>query len=268
MNIKPMAEEPPPDHALPDAQALSAPQGVSGMVGVGNPFGGADTVAEAAAQADARIRAMPLSARLREATSDVHRSAEETPFMRALTGGQVGRVAYCLLLRNLYALYATLERALDRHADLPQLAPLKLPELFRAEALQDDLAFLRGADWPFLPLTASMRSYVARLESLDRDRPVLLAAHAYVRYLGDLSGGQMLDRVVRGALGLAGDEGARFYAFGGIDRVAAAKSALRDGLDELPLAGGEADAVVDEAGRAFERHLVLFEELEATLARK
>jgi heme oxygenase (biliverdin-producing, ferredoxin) len=196
------------------------------------------------------------------------RSAEETPYMVALTDGRVGRAAYCLLLRNLYALYATLERGLDRHADLPQLVPVNRPELFRAEPLKGDLAFLRGADWPFLPLTASMRSYVARLERLDRERPVLLAAHAYVRYLGDLSGGQMLDRIVRGALGLAGDDGTRFYAFGGREQVAAAKLRLREGLDALPLADGEADAIVEEANRAFERHLVLFEELEATLKAK
>jgi heme oxygenase len=113
-----------------------------------------------------------------------------------------------------------------------------------------------------------MRGYVTRLESLDRDRPALLAAHAYVRYLGDLSGGQMLDRVVRGALGLSGEDGARFFAFGDGARVATAKQSLREALDTLPLGADDADAVVDEAGRAFERHLAMFEELEATLALK
>lgn len=34
--------------------------------------------------------------------------------------------------------------------------------------------------------------YVTRLTALIHKEPLLLLAHAYVRYLGDLSGGQML----------------------------------------------------------------------------
>ena len=63
-------------------------------------------------------------------------------------------------------------------------------------------------------LTTAATAYVERLAWLDeRDAP-LLVAHSYVRYLGDLSGGQVLGRVVAGALRLGDGRGTAFYTFG------------------------------------------------------
>eukprot|EP00121_Abeoforma_whisleri_P005982 Awhi_evm1s5431 len=44
--------------------------------------------------------------------------------------------------------------------------------------------------------------YLNRLNEITRTKPFLLVAHVYVRYLGDLSGGQVLKRIVRKALNL------------------------------------------------------------------
>lgn len=43
--------------------------------------------------------------------------------------------------------------------------------------------------------------------------PPLLLAHAYVRYLGDLSGGQIIGGRIKRAYGLKGKEGTAFYDF-------------------------------------------------------
>jgi heme oxygenase len=105
-----------------------------------------------------------------------------------------------------------------------------------------------------------MRSYVARLEEIARTHPPLLAAHAYVRYMGDLSGGQILRDVVRRALDLQDDAGTAFYRFAGGDGREI-KEAFRAALDTLTVDDTLAQEIVAEAREAFARHVVLFEEL-------
>ncbi len=206
-----------------------------------------------------------LSARLRAATRGAHARAERAGAMAMLLRGTLDGARYARLLRALHALYDALEGALRRHAAHPAIAPLDAPTLFRADALAHDLAALRAAglvDARAAP-PATSAAYVARLGQLDARDPVRLVAHAYVRYLGDLAGGQLLAPIVERAYGLAPGAATRFYAFGAREAAAARASALRAALDALPLGPGEADAIVEEALDAFERHVMLFEEIAA-----
>lgn len=207
-----------------------------------------------------------LSTRLQAATQPMHRKAERSGIMPGLLQADIDRATYCRLLRNLHALYDSLERALDRHASTPVVAPVRLPVLFRGPALTGDLQFLHGSDWVTLPLTATMRAYCKHLDKLSDERPGLLVAHAYVRYLGDLSGGQILRPIVRRALRLADGAGTGFYAFGDGGDVEALKSQFRAGLDALPVDPAGAEAIVAEANAAFTLHVRLFEELGAPRA--
>ena len=165
------------------------------------------------------------------------------------------------MLRNLHALYEALEGALDRNAELPCTAPVRMPTIYRAAPLAADLRYLQGSDWSRLPLTATMKAYVSRVEEIGRTRPELLAAHAYVRYMGDLSGGQILRDMVRRGLALNDGTGTAFYDFDGGNETGSIKEALRTALDALPVDDQVAGEIVAEARAAFARHIELFEEL-------
>ncbi len=127
-----------------------------------------------------------LALRLRQATAARHREVEDSALIRRLLRGQLDRHDYCRLLRNLHPIYATLEARLPETA-LPQA--IRDPRLARRAALEADLESLHGPDWQRLPLTVAAHAYRAHLQTLDAVR---LGAHAYVRYLGDLAGGQPL----------------------------------------------------------------------------
>lgn len=63
---------------------------------------------------------------------------------------------------------------------------------------------------------APLAAYVQRIEDLsDSPDPAPLLAHAYVRYLGDLSGGQTIRHILAKAYDLdeAAGTGVAFYAF-------------------------------------------------------
>lgn len=207
---------------------------------------------------------MGLAQRLREATKGLHVHTERAGIMPALLRGALPRAGFCRLQRNLHAVYAALEAALQRHAAAPALAVWCQPALARSAALADDLQALHGADWAsVLPLVPATQAMVQRLGTPVDARPALLAAHAYVRYLGDLSGGQILSRLARGTYGLGDGPGARFYDFGPPAAVAVLAQQCRAGLDAAALSDADAQAVVDEACWSFAQHALLFEQLAA-----
>jgi heme oxygenase len=199
-----------------------------------------------------------LGALLKSATAARHRRAERSVFMTRLLRGQLDRAAYGTLLHNLHALYGALETALRAHAATPSVGPVVLPELFRGDALAADLEVLQPVA---APLAQATQRYVEHLAQLGAARPGLLVAHAYVRYLGDLNGGQVLRRVVARSLGLAGDAGTSFYDFGDSGTRLRLEQRFRAGLERVAARQPELQALADEALDAFARHEALFEEL-------
>ena len=203
-----------------------------------------------------------LAERLRTGTRDLHTQTERAGVMPALLRGELSRERYCALLRNLHALYVALESALTQHAAHGEVAPVVFPALFRQHALADDLTALHGSDWPqAIGLQSATQHYVERLHGLAAGQPALLTAHAYVRYLGDLSGGQALRRIVARAYALTDDAGARFYDFGPSEAVRMHAQRFRDGLGALGIDVPHMEALVAEARWAFARHGELFEQL-------
>lgn len=205
---------------------------------------------------------MSLAERLKLSTLALHRQVERSGMMPAFLRGSISRRHYCLLLRNLHAIYSTLEAALTEHAQAPAIAAIRRPELARSAALEADLDHLHGLGWrAALPLSAPAQQYSTHLQRLALDAPQQLVAHAYVRYLGDLNGGQILRRITRSALGLSDDgHGTRFHEFPP-PGVAVLAAQFRSGLDAIDLPPGELDAIVVEAQRSFAMHEALFEAL-------
>lgn len=204
-----------------------------------------------------------LARRLREGTWALHTTTERAGIMPALLRGQLPLAVFVQLQRSLLLVYQALEDGLQQQASHPLLAPLGLAPLARCAALQADLADLaaRLAAPPADAPPASAAAYADHLRALAHHQPALLAAHAYVRYLGDLAGGQALGRIARQAYALPDGAGTRFFDFGPPDQVRQLGQGLRTALDALPLDEDSAAALVAEAQWAFAQHARLFEEL-------
>ncbi len=206
------------------------------------------------------MTAIPLSRRLRDATQPMHRIAERSGLMARLLQGTLDRDAYVAFLRDLHALYVALERGLAQHATHPLVAPIRMPLLDRAGPLAADLDAWAGPASPALRAGPHALAYAAHLDGLARDWPAGLVAHAYVRYLGDLSGGRLVGEIIRRTFAIEGARGLSFYAFAG--NVQTLKARFRQGLDTLPADAEAKEAIVAEAVDAFARHVAWFEALE------
>jgi len=83
-----------------------------------------------------------------------------------------------------------------------------------------------------------------------------LIAHAYIRYLGDLYGGQILRRILARSLGL-GAPSLSFYDFPAIADAEAFKAGYRAALDQAALEIEDCAGVVEEAALAFELNIAV-----------
>ncbi|MFF9554293.1 heme oxygenase (biliverdin-producing) [Streptomyces albus] len=205
-----------------------------------------------------------FSTLIRTASHAQHTEAESSAFMSEMLGGRLGVEAYTRYTEQLWFIYAALEGAAGDLAGDPVAGPFVRGELFRLPALERDLAHLHGdADWRRtvrpLPATAA---YADRIAEVARTWPGGYVAHHYTRYLGDLSGGQVIRGTAEKTWGFArkGD-GVRFYVFDGIDNPAAFKREYRALLDALPCDELEKHRVVEECKHAFALNTAVFRDL-------
>ncbi|MGW7053385.1 biliverdin-producing heme oxygenase [Streptomyces sp. NPDC054887] len=213
--------------------------------------------------ATATDAATPFSTLIRVASHAQHTEAETSTFMSDMLGGKLPVDAYARYTEQLWFVYRALEDAAQSLADDPVAGPFIRPELMRAPELERDLAHLRGADWRAgaepLPATAA---YAARITACARDWPAGYVAHHYTRYLGDLSGGQIIRDKAERTWGFArkGD-GVRFYVFEDIANPAAFKRGYRELLDRVNADDLEKQRIIDECRRAFDFNGAVFREL-------
>ena len=202
----------------------------------------------------------PLSVALREETAHAHENAERSTFMQRLISGELTAGAAADLGGQLWFVYESLERAVRSVAHTPIASAVADPRLERRFALEADLAALVGGDWRekirILPATAS---YVARLEEISGSA-VEVVAHHYVRYLGDVSGGQVIAARL-GALYDIEPDALNFYDFSAIGKIPPYRKGYRERLDSLILTADEREALLVEAQRAFAFNSAIFAEL-------
>jgi heme oxygenase len=200
---------------------------------------------------------------IRTASHEQHMEAETSTFMSDLLGGRLAVDAYARYTEQLWFVYEALETGAERLASDPSAGPFIRPELFRLAALERDLAHLRGAGWRAgLSALPATEEYAARVRQCADRWPAGYIAHHYTRYLGDLSGGQIIRGKAEQTWGFArkGD-GVRFYVFEGIGNPAAFKRAYRELLDGIRADDLEKQRIVAECKRAFALNTAVFRAL-------
>lgn len=215
---------------------------------------------------------VPLSRLWREGSQSEHTEAESSSFMSYLLDGKVSREGYAAYLLAMAPVYDALEaagRALVKDAPAPDpvAAAVWDPLLERAAALDEDLRFFAGPEWRAQVSTdPAVTAYVERLEHA-RTWGGLFAAHHYTRYLGDLSGGQAIGRIIARTYGLVDGEGTAFYRFAGIEKPKPYKDEYRAKLDSLELTDEQRADALAEVKLAFRLNHGIFTALSVDLDR-
>ena len=202
-----------------------------------------------------------LAVELKTGTKRSHTAAENTKFVGSFLRGVVSEENYRTLIKDFYFVYSAIEEEMERLKDNEYIAPIYFKELNRVEQLKMDVRYYYGPNWRgIIQPSESAIQYVERIHEVAEDNPKLLIGHHYTRYLGDLSGGQILKGIAEKALNLREGEGLKFYEFD-IDDKKAYKDTYRSALNTIPLDQGQVDAIIAEANHAFKLNMDLFDEL-------
>ena len=200
-------------------------------------------------------------------TKKSHSAAENTKFVASFLRGVVSKESYRTLVANLYFVYTALEDVAEHLKENDEVSPLLFDELKRHGALAKDLDYFYGEGWheTIYPSPATKR-YIDRIREIGRQDPVLFIGHHYTRYMGDLSGGQILKGIAKRSLKLD-DEAFNFYEFKDILNPVDFKNNYRGTLNCLPLTQTQVDAIITEANYAFRLNMYMFDELAGDAAK-
>ena len=217
-------------------------------------------ISEHANPADAALR-QGFGPRVRQLHSRIgkaHHQAEGMAFSRSLLEGRATPLQLAALLRALTPAYALLDQQVRELA--PALGATASPwaALARSAALEHDLT--RLAALPATPLSPAATHWLEQLHHLAAEAPHRLMAHAYVRYGGDLSGGQQLALQANAILAAHGLPALSFWVFE--EPIPDLKQALHDAFEQLQLTPDQQEDLLAEAVAAFHATQRLLAELD------
>lgn len=200
-------------------------------------------------------------------TKTDHSESEGASFMGDLMRGLGSREDYVNLVAQHYFMYEALEESTDAMASDPVAGPFAMEALRRLPALERDLAFLIGENWreAIAPTTVTA-AYAARIREVGTTWPGGLIAHHYTRYLGDLSGGQFIARLMKRHFAFT-DQGVEFYDFPEIEDIDAFKTSYKAIIDAQDWDEAERERVTEEVVLAYRFNSDLFVELSELKAR-
>ncbi|KAF9898476.1 heme oxygenase (decycling) 1 [Lobosporangium transversale] len=209
-----------------------------------------------------------LAVDLKEGTKTVHAEAERSKFIKYFFKGELSPAIYGRFLISLYHVYTALEKALNDNKDNANIQLIYFPkELSRKAALEEDLEFFNGPEWRDMltPISPAQQAYIDAINRCSTTKPELLIAHAYVRYLGDLSGGQILAKKLQKYNDLPEGKGVAFYNFDEIEDKNEFKEQYRIRLNQVEVDEETHKQIVQESCQAFIRNIDIFQEFDHEL---
>lgn len=207
-----------------------------------------------------------LAQLLREGTTKSHSMAENVSFVKSFLGGVVDKKTYRKLVANLFFVYSAIEEEIEVNKNHSAIKAIYFPELYRKDSLCEDLHYYYGSNWSqYVQPSLATKNYINRIHEIGKNQPELLIAHAYTRYMGDLSGGQILKKIAQSAMQLNGKNGVSFYNFSNIEDDKVFKQRYRDALDNAPINEIQIKQIISEANIAFNLNMQVFQELNSNL---
>lgn len=209
-----------------------------------------------------------FSATIRRRSWSSHQSAEGEGFLDVLMRGGLTRDGYTAMVAQHYWAYQVLEEASVVMRGNDVAAPFCPETLDRMAALEADMAFLAGDGWQEkFPANDATVRYIQRIRDTCFDWPGGYVAHHYTRYLGDMSGGQHIAKVIRRHYGLDGHDGTEFYDFAAVGDLTAFKDGYRAALDAAPWDDDEKERIIQEVLFAYEINSAVLRDLGAEMDR-
>lgn len=221
----------------------------TGHTGIGNNTSGDAAPGDVAADASLA----PFSERLRRETQAERSVTESAVYFRLLLSGALEPHEYATLMFQYHGVYVGLRQAAETLRDDPCAGPFIANHPCGLDELESDLAALLGPEWrKHTYLTSAAVAYRDRVREVAASSPAPFVAHHYVRYLSELTVGQLIREAVTHVYGFSDSAaGASFFALPAGTSAEDLKGNYRALLDAVPWNGADQAHIVEEARIAF-----------------
>lgn len=186
-----------------------------------------------------------LTTKLKNATQHLHKEAHTAASW--IIDGNFDRIEYRSYLIELCHIYTCLEKRLHQRSFHPVIKNITHSALFRKDNLNSDIEQCQRTH--FYKCKRDLITTSNFCKNIEECSIPGLVAHAWVRYFGDLSGGQSIAKIVR-KKGLP----TLFYKFS-IDNLAEFKEDYCNAMNAIPLQYH--DEIVEGALVAFRYNIEL-----------
>ena len=174
---------------------------------------------------------------LKKLTKSKHSGAERSWFASLMMSGKITNEEYAVYLKQQFECYNALE---DRFKSISNSISTIPENLKRATPIMNDLKEL-SSNIDSIPIFESTKKYTNYI--LNECKEDILYAHVYVRYLGDLKGGQMIAKRIPGS--------GQYYKF---EKPEELESFIRNQLSQD-------ENFVQECNKCFDSAINLFKDL-------
>ena len=128
---------------------------------------------------------------LKELTSTKHEEIEAMPFTQYMLSGKITNEDYAKYLFQMLQVYQAIEEVASKLNVLDDM-----PELPRYYFINHDYEELVGKNITHM-VFQSTKEYCDYIRTITDSKKII--AHMYVRYMGDMAGGQMIKKLVPGS---------------------------------------------------------------------
>merc|ERR1739838_1073213 len=207
----------------------------------------------------------PFSVELHRRTKDVHDASDKLINLKLIVALTDSRI-YGSVLKDFYFVYRAIEEALDSCRDSEFIFPLRDPRMYRAAALEQDVAFFLGDDWAdHEEPSPATKKYLSRIDYVKATNPVMLFAYAHSMFLASLAGGQILGAIIKRTLGLSGDDGLAFFDYGDID-TKALRSEFKERVNALEIDRPTKEEIIVEKKLVFKLNNEIASQVQLSLS--
>jgi len=188
---------------------------------------------------------------MKERTWVLHKEAERTGVVSDMLNGRLTQPAYLCYIRNLLPIYQSLEARPTTLVTFPQMQDMFDSRLFRSDSLSCDInEITKTKPWKPSPIFECTDAYCAAINTAHVQGDPKILGHIYVRYLGDLNGGQVLKRLIAKHLNLPNSQ-LTFYEFPLIDTLVTFRTEFRNLLNGVRLSEIDQSRAIQGAIDAF-----------------
>lgn len=201
---------------------------------------------------------LTLTQELKTETKALHTKAESTNFIKRLLKGQLGQYEYINYLFQLKLVYSEIEKKMMLFSDSEVFEVFSKHGIFRAMLIEKDIAQCKPKDNQLLAATSK---YLQCIKSINEASKMNLLGHAYVRYMGDLKGGQIIAGILKKKYGYCSSQ-LNFYDFTMLNMPCDELFLnIKKKLNNFPFTKKEKNMMIDAAIIAFQCNIALLEDL-------